>query len=120
MHPLGTLIPNHTNLANWTWADKEFLNWYICEHLKVSYIENHIFDPTFYPVDEWWDYRRVDYKCLPMNWRTGWLRTMFVLPSKNATMFSWATDLKTKEFCKNESGSYLLTDPGYVTQQAGI
>jgi hypothetical protein len=47
-------------------------------------MEKHEFDPVFYPVDIWYEYRRVNFKCIPMNWHTKWLRVVFVLPKSEA------------------------------------
>lgn len=119
LHPLGELLPNHTNYANWSWADKQFLRHFLCSNINVTYLEQHIFDPTFYPVDVWYEIRKVKYKCQPMIWRTKNIRVIFVLPSANASIENTVTHPDVKDYCLQENGSYLKTDDGYVTQQAG-
>jgi hypothetical protein len=58
-HPQGRLVPNTTELKDWDWADKKFLNYYLCEHVKMFYYERHYFDPVFYPAEEWWSFRKI-------------------------------------------------------------
>lgn len=92
------------------------MNYYICKHVSVKYLEKHEFDPTFYPVNEWFDERKISYSCKPMIWKNKWIRTVFILP-KDAAIENSVTHPKVKEYCLNEKGSYLKTDEGYVTQQ---
>lgn len=38
-HPLGQMLPETNNITEWSWADKKFINSYICNHVKARYHE---------------------------------------------------------------------------------
>jgi hypothetical protein len=113
-HPLGTKIPRSNDLKEWSWADKQFLNFFICDNMRVKYEEMHLFDPTFYPVESWTEHRQVDFKCIPMSWRTKWLRVLFVIPKAGPEVKNWNTNQSMRDYCFNEEGSFLTTDKGYL------
>lgn len=116
-HPLGLAVSKSNDYKEWSWADKQFMNFFICHHIQVLYKEEHEFDPTFYPIDYWDQIREVNFKCIPMTWTTKWLRVIFVAPSSKPKIANFESNSTVMDYCRKEFGSYLLTDKGYVMQQ---
>lgn len=83
----------------------------------ISYRELQYFDATFYPVDEWTVTRYFDHKCIPMQWTTTWIRTMFVLPTSGLKIKNNESHPEVMNLLRKEKGSFTTTNKGFLMQQ---
>lgn len=100
-------MPERFNDFNW--ADHEFLRSFLCDHIKVEYWENQLFDPVNYPA-EWNVKRDIWFDCKPMQWVNSKLRIVFVMPSKNHKITNHNENPEVHEQSAQEVGSYLKSD----------
>lgn len=72
-HPTNKIVP--VKYSDFDWADKAFLNWWVCESIICYYGELQSFDPTYY-ADVWFEARRIKFKCMVHEWANDKIRVM--------------------------------------------